>query len=78
MAILQGTLDRLGLWLTAAPDEVLADAAREGELIVARVRTWLTLLLTLIPLLSLAVEPDVLGPRWTPREGGSGPRYRLM
>jgi electron-transferring-flavoprotein dehydrogenase len=21
---------------------------------------------------------DVLGPRWTPREGGSGPRYRLM
>ena len=21
---------------------------------------------------------DVLGPRWTPREGGSGPRYRAM
>jgi len=21
---------------------------------------------------------DVLGPRWTPREGGSGPRYRVM
>ena len=21
---------------------------------------------------------DVLGPRWTPREGGSGPRYRMM
>ena len=21
---------------------------------------------------------DVLGPRWTPREGGSGPRYRKM
>ena len=21
---------------------------------------------------------DVLGPRWTPRESGSGPRYRLM
>jgi electron-transferring-flavoprotein dehydrogenase len=21
---------------------------------------------------------DVLGPRWTPREGGSGPKYRLM
>lgn len=21
---------------------------------------------------------DVLGPRWTPREGGSGPRYKLM
>jgi electron-transferring-flavoprotein dehydrogenase len=21
---------------------------------------------------------DILGPRWTPREGGSGPKYRLM
>jgi electron-transferring-flavoprotein dehydrogenase len=21
---------------------------------------------------------DIIGPRWTPREGGSGPRYRLM
>jgi electron-transferring-flavoprotein dehydrogenase len=21
---------------------------------------------------------DVLGPRWSPREGGSGPRYRSM
>jgi electron-transferring-flavoprotein dehydrogenase len=21
---------------------------------------------------------DVLGPRWTPREGGSGPKYRRM
>jgi electron-transferring-flavoprotein dehydrogenase len=21
---------------------------------------------------------DVIGPRWTPREGGSGPKYRLM
>ncbi|MFS8637970.1 MAG: 4Fe-4S dicluster domain-containing protein [Gemmatimonadota bacterium] len=21
---------------------------------------------------------DILGPRWTPREGGSGPRYRRM
>jgi len=21
---------------------------------------------------------DVLGPRWVPREGGSGPRYRRM
>jgi hypothetical protein len=21
---------------------------------------------------------DVLGPRWTPREGGSGPKYRLL
>jgi ferredoxin-like protein FixX len=21
---------------------------------------------------------DILGPRWTPREGGAGPKYRLM
>ena len=21
---------------------------------------------------------DVLGPRWSPREGGSGPKYRIM
>ncbi|MBL8843283.1 MAG: 4Fe-4S dicluster domain-containing protein, partial [Planctomycetes bacterium] len=21
---------------------------------------------------------DVIGPRWTPREGGSGPKYRRM
>ena len=45
-------------WLTAPPDEVLADAAREGELVVARVRTWLTLLLTASPLISLLLEPD--------------------
>lgn len=51
---------RLFRWLTAPPDEALADAARDGELIVARVRTWLTLLLTLIPLISLVLEPSAL------------------
>ncbi|MEP6590919.1 MAG: GGDEF domain-containing protein [Gemmatimonadota bacterium] len=48
---------RLWRWLTSPPDEALADAARDGELIVARVRTWLTLLITLSPLFSLIVEP---------------------
>ncbi|MES2125454.1 MAG: GGDEF domain-containing protein [Gemmatimonadota bacterium] len=48
---------RLWRWLTSPPDEALADAARDGELIVARVRTWLTLLITLSPLVSLIVEP---------------------
>lgn len=48
---------RLWRWLTSPPDEALADAARDGELIVARVRTWLTLLITLSPLISLIVEP---------------------
>ena len=50
-------LARLGAWLVAPPDEALADAARDGELLVARVRTWLTLSLLLIPLLSLALDP---------------------
>lgn len=44
-------------WLTAPPDEILADAARDGEMLVARIRTWLTLMLLLIPLLSLAITP---------------------
>lgn len=51
-------LGGLFTWLTAAPDEALADAAREGELVVARMRTWLTLLLLLSPLSSLLIEPD--------------------
>lgn len=50
-------LVRLGAWLTAPPDEAFSDAAHEGELLVARVRTWLTLLLLLAPLSSLAIEP---------------------
>ena len=53
----ESRLVRLWQWLTATPDEALADAARDGELVVARVRTWLTLLITLSPLISLALEP---------------------
>lgn len=49
---------RLATWLTAPPDEAFADAARDGELLVARVRTWLTLLLLLLPLSSMAMRPD--------------------
>ncbi len=51
-------LRRLWTWLAAPPDEILADAARDGEALVARVRTWLTLLILIIPLGSLAVQPD--------------------
>ena len=47
---------QLGAWLTAPPDEALADAAREGELVVARIRTWCTLLLTASPLLAMLVD----------------------
>jgi diguanylate cyclase (GGDEF)-like protein len=44
-------------WISAPLDEVLADAAREGETLVARIRIWLTLLILTIPLLSLAAGP---------------------
>ncbi|HRP08978.1 MAG TPA: GGDEF domain-containing protein [Gemmatimonadales bacterium] len=44
-------------WLTAPPDEILADAARDGEMLVARIRTWLTLMLLMIPVVSLAIRP---------------------
>src|SRR5690606_13058379 len=50
-------LARLGAWLVAPPNEALADAARDGELLVARVRTWLTIFLLLAPLISLVLEP---------------------
>jgi diguanylate cyclase (GGDEF)-like protein len=49
---------RLWAWLTAPSDEILADAARDGEALVARIRTWLTLLLLLIPVVSLAADPS--------------------
>ncbi len=51
------TLQRFWAWLIAPPDEVIADAARDGELLVARVRSWLTLLLLAIPLFSIALNP---------------------
>jgi diguanylate cyclase (GGDEF)-like protein len=44
-------------WITTAPDEVLADAARDGEMLVARVRTWLTLLILIVPIVTLGVYP---------------------
>jgi diguanylate cyclase (GGDEF)-like protein len=51
-------LERLWEWITAPPDEILADAARDGETLVARIRTWLTLLLLLIPMVTLAADPS--------------------
>lgn len=45
-------------WVSATPDEVLLDAARDGELLVARVRTWLTLLILIIPIITLGVYPS--------------------
>lgn len=53
----RGTLKRAWRWLTAPADETIADAARDGEILVARVRTWLTLMILAIPLFSLALNP---------------------
>ncbi len=44
---------RLWRWMTAPPDPALADAARDGEMMVARVRMWVTLLLLLIPVVGM-------------------------
>lgn len=44
---------RLWSWITKPPDEVLADAARDGELLVARLRVFITVLLMASPLLAL-------------------------
>jgi two-component system cell cycle response regulator len=48
-----------GLWrrLWRRPDAVLADAGRQSELVVARVRVAVTMLLLLVPLANLIVQP---------------------
>lgn len=48
-----------GLWrrLWRRPDGVLADAGRQSELVVARVRVAVTALLLLVPLANLLVQP---------------------
>ncbi len=49
---------RLWSWLTKPPDEILADAARDGELLVARLRVFITVLLVISPLLALMFGRD--------------------
>lgn len=51
-------LRRFWAWITEPPDEILADAARDGELLVARLRVFIILLLTLSPLVGLLIDPD--------------------
>jgi diguanylate cyclase (GGDEF)-like protein len=48
-----------GVWrrLWRRPDAVLADAGRQSELVVARVRVAVTMLLLLVPLANLLVQP---------------------
>lgn len=52
-----GLLTRAWQWMIVPADETIADAARDGEILVARVRTWLTLMILVIPLLSLVLNP---------------------
>ena len=56
--VLAGKLRRFWAWITEPPDEILADAARDGELLVARLRVFITALLTLSPLVGLLIEGD--------------------
>ena len=50
-----------GLWsrLWRRPDGVLADAGRQSELVVARVRVAVTSLLLLVPVANLVVQPHL-------------------
>lgn len=49
---------RFWSWISKPPDEILADAARDGELMVARLRVFITVFLTLSPVLGLLLERD--------------------
>lgn len=49
---------RLWAWLTRPPDQILADASRDGELLVARLRVFITVLLMLSPVLGLLIDRD--------------------
>jgi two-component system cell cycle response regulator len=49
---------RLWSWITKPPDEILADAARDGELLVARLRVFITVVLLLVPVLGLLLDRD--------------------
>jgi len=51
-----------GLWrrLWRTPDPVLADAGRQSELVVARVRVMVTVLLLFVPISNLVSQPGLL------------------
>ena len=58
-AILTETpLRRLWSWITTPPDEILADAARDGELMVARLRVFVVVVLSATPLIGLLLDRD--------------------
>jgi two-component system cell cycle response regulator len=55
---LESPLRRFWSWISKPPDEILADAARDGEQTVARLRVWITVFLTVSPVVALLLAPD--------------------
>jgi diguanylate cyclase (GGDEF)-like protein len=47
---------RFWSWISKPPDELLADAARDGEQMVARLRVFITVFLTAAPVIGLVME----------------------
>ena len=57
-AVEEAPLRRFWSWITKPPDEILADAARDGELMVARLRVFITVFLAISPIVGLLLERD--------------------
>lgn len=57
-ALPESPLRRFWSWISKPPDEILADAARDGELMVARLRVFITVFLMISPVIGLLLEPD--------------------
>lgn len=57
-ALPESPLRRFWSWISKPPDEILADAARDGELMVARLRVFITVFLMISPVIGLLLERD--------------------
>ncbi len=57
-ALEESPFRRFWSWITKPPDEILADAARDGELMVARLRVFITVFLAISPIVGLLLEHD--------------------
>ena len=57
-ALPESPLRRFWSWISKPPDEILADAARDGELMVARLRVFVTVFLTVTPVIGLLLDRD--------------------
>ena len=57
-ALPESPIRRFWSWISKPPDEILADAARDGELMVARLRVFITVFLTASPVVGILLERD--------------------